>query len=136
MVDEIINTARRSSRKARTQSAMRRRWSATGCSSGRCSQRIRGELSASPLPARALPVRLTADDLASALDILFQNVFPHRRGRILGVEASAHDGFIDVTVWDRGNGFSKATRVMPPRSDRPAWGCRSPGVSAASGGRC
>ncbi|HPE12109.1 MAG: HAMP domain-containing histidine kinase [Actinobacteria bacterium] len=108
MVDEIINTARRSSREG-----LHAKCDAAAVVGDRVQfwqvlAEDQGRAFSQSLPARALPVRLTADDLASALDILFQNVFLHTdEGVAFGVEASAHDGFIDVTVWDRGRGFSE-----------------------------
>lgn len=111
MVDEIINTARRSSREglqARCDATevVRERvafWHVLADDQGRhFEQRI---------PSRSLPVRLTADDLTSALDILFQNVFLHTdEGVDFGVDVDQVNAFVEVTVWDAGPGFDHSER--------------------------
>lgn len=111
MVDEIINTARRSSREglqARCDAAavVRERvqfWQVLAEDQGRDFER--------QIPQESMPVRLTGDDLASAIDILFQNVFLHTdEGTDFGVEVSHDDGMVDVSVWDRGAGFEQPDR--------------------------
>lgn len=111
MVDEIINTARRSSREG-----LQARCDATDVVRGRaafwqvladdqsrhCEQRI---------PSGPLMVRLTADDLTSALDILFQNVFLHTdEGVDFGVAVEQSRDLVEVSVWDDGPGFDFSER--------------------------
>jgi signal transduction histidine kinase len=125
MVDEIITTARRSSREglqARCDAAtvVRARvqfWQVLAEDQHRAfEQRIAGS---------ALPVRLTADDLSSALDILFQNVFLHTdEGTGFGIEAMKQDGHIDVALWDAGPGFE-------PSRDKDMVGSTQLGLSIA-----
>ena len=106
MVDEIINTARRSSREG-----LQAQCDATGV----VADRIRfwevlaedqGRSFEHRLPDTAMPVRLTADDLAAAIDILFQNVFLHTpEGTAFGITVVQDAPWVDVTVWDQGPGF-------------------------------
>lgn len=112
MVDEIINTARRAGREglqARCDAAavVRERvqfW--------RVLAEDQGRGFTTEIPENSLPVRLTGDDLAAAIDILFQNVFLHTdEGDDFGVEVSQHDAFVDVTVWDTGTGFEQPDRL-------------------------
>lgn len=106
MVDEIITTARRPAREglqARCDAGevVRSRvrfWQVLADDQHR---RFDQDVTQDPLP-----VRLTADDLAAALDILFQNVFLHTpEGTDFGIRARAVDGVAEITVWDRGAGF-------------------------------
>jgi signal transduction histidine kinase len=106
MVDEIITTARRSSREglragcdaAEVVRARVRFWEVLAEDQRRAFQQ--------DLPDAPMPVRLTADDLSSALDILFQNVFLHTpEGTAFGVRVFPVDGFVEVMVWDQGAGF-------------------------------
>lgn len=111
MVDEIITTARRSSREG-----LQARCDAAAVVRGRVAfwevlaedqqRAFRQEI-----PDAVIPVRLTADDLAAALDILFQNVFLHtEEGVAFGVSViPVEEGMVAVTVWDHGQGF-EATR--------------------------
>ena len=128
MVDEIITTARRSSREG-----LQARCDACVVVRGRAQfwevlaeDQHRGFTQ--EIPDTQMPVRLTADDLASALDILFQNVFLHTdEGIDFGVQVSADpgdDGFVLVSVWDQGLGF-EATR------DRDMVGSTQLGLSIA-----
>jgi signal transduction histidine kinase len=57
-----------------------------------------------------LPVRLTEYDLATAVDILLQNVFTHtEEGTAFAVEVgAAADGLVEVSVSDAGLGFEGA----------------------------
>ncbi len=107
MVDEIINTARRSTREGLVASCdvaevVRERgafWKVLAEDQHRRFQQS--------VPEGPLPARLTTDDLTSALDILFQNVFLHTdEGVDFGVDVTQEDGLIDVTVWDSGPGFT------------------------------
>jgi signal transduction histidine kinase len=126
MVDEIITTARRSSREG-----LRAGCDATEVVRARVlfwnvlAEDQRRDFS-QEIPDAELPVRLMADDLSSALDILFQNVFLHTpEGRAFGVRVEATDGFVDVTVWDRGDGFDVSR-------EREAVGSTQLGLSIAS----
>ncbi|MEI2641002.1 MAG: ATP-binding protein [Candidatus Nanopelagicales bacterium] len=79
------------------------------------------------IPDGDYPVRLMADDLATALDILFQNVFLHTpEGSAFGVRVSPNDGLVDVTVWDHGTGFDMVR-------DRDKVGSTQLGLSIAQG---
>jgi signal transduction histidine kinase len=109
MVDEIITTARRSSReglqaRCDASAVVRARvvfWEVLAEDQGRTFTQ--------DIPEQQMPVRLTADDLAAALDILFQNVFLHTDERTaFGVRVEPDDGHVLVTVWDRGPGFEAA----------------------------
>jgi signal transduction histidine kinase len=111
MVDEIITTARRSTREglqARCDAArvVRERvafWEVLAEDQNRDFEHR--------IVAGELPVRLTADDLAAALDILFQNVFLHTaEGTAFGVEVQGQAGLVVVTVWDDGDGFDPVAR--------------------------
>lgn len=111
MVDEIINTARRSTREGLLASCdvtevVRGRvefWQVLAEDQGRHFEQS--------IPTGPLPARLTAYDLTSALDILFQNVFLHtEEGVDFGVEVRRSSGFTDVTVWDGGPGFDVSER--------------------------
>lgn len=108
MVDEIITTARRA-----TREGLQARCDAGAVVRDRVrfwavlaeDQHREFHTDIADVPT---PVRLTADDLASALDILFQNVFLHsEEGTEFGVEVAPVDGFVDVTVWDKGPGFDQ-----------------------------
>jgi signal transduction histidine kinase len=109
MVDEIINTARRSSREglqARCDAGVVVRdrvrfWEVLAEDQGRSFEQR--------LPDLQLPVRLTADDLAAAIDILFQNVFLHTpEGTGFGITIVPDSEWVDITVWDHGPGFAVA----------------------------
>ncbi len=111
MVDEIITTARRPSREglqARCDAAavVRERvqfWQVLAEDQDRGFDQ--------DIPTAQLPVRLTQDDLTSALDILFQNVFLHTdEGTDFGVTVGSDGGFVTVSVWDRGPGFDLTER--------------------------
>lgn len=111
MVDEIINTARRSTREGLLASCdvtevVRERvafWKVLAEDQHRQFQQS--------VPAGPLLARLTPDDLTSALDILFQNVFLHTdEGVDFGVEVEQDAGHIRVTVWDSGPGFARFER--------------------------
>ncbi len=66
------------------------------------------------IPDGEMLVRLTPDDLAAAIDILFQNVFLHTpEGTAFGITVTADTAWVDVTVWDHGPGFD----VEPSDSD-------------------
>jgi signal transduction histidine kinase len=106
MVDEIITTARRSSREglqaqcdaAQVVADRIRFWEVLAEDQGRSFQHR--------LPDTEMPVRLTADDLAAAIDILFQNVFLHTpEGTAFGITVVQDAQWVDVTVWDQGPGF-------------------------------
>ena len=114
MVDEIINTARRSSREglqAQCDAGLVvadrvRFWEVLAEDQGRAFEHR--------LPDAAMPIRLTADDLSAAIDILFQNVFLHTpEGTDFGITVVQDGEWVDVTVWDRGPGFDNA----PPEAD-------------------
>jgi signal transduction histidine kinase len=126
MVDEIITTARRS-----TREGLQARCDAASVVRGRVQfwqvlaedqHRTFTQL----IPDEPLPVRLTADDLASALDILFQNVFLHTaEGTAFGVRVErVDDGMVDVSVWDSGPGFE-------PTRDKDMVGSTQLGLSIA-----
>ena len=111
MVDEIIKTARRTAREGLqaqcdATEVVRERmqfWQVLAEDQGRTFEQA--------VPASPLLVRLTADDLASAIDILFQNVFLHTpEGTTFGISVDARDALIDVTVWDEGPGFDLSER--------------------------
>ncbi len=125
MVDEIITTARRAGREglqARCDAAavVRARvqfWQVLAEDQHREFTR--------EIPEVSLPVRLTGDDLASALDILFQNVFLHtEEGTAFGVRVAPDDGLVAVTVWDHGGGFE-------PTRDKEMVGSTQLGLSIA-----
>ena len=127
MVDEIITTARRSSREglragcdaAEVVRARALFWNVLAEDQRREFTR--------EIPDGDYPVRLMADDLATALDILFQNVFLHTpEGSAFGVRVSSSDGLVDVTVWDHGTGFDMAR-------DRDKVGSTQLGLSIAQG---
>lgn len=114
MVDEIINTARRAGREG--LHAL--------CDAGEVVQdRVRfwevlaedqARVFEHRIPDGEMLVRLTPDDLAAAIDILFQNVFLHTlEGTAFGITVTADTAWVDVTVWDHGPGFD----VEPSDSD-------------------
>ena len=110
MVDEIITTARRAGREG-----LQARCDAAAVVRARVEfWRVLAEDQhrdfTVEIPEVSMPVRLTGDDLASALDILFQNVFLHtEEGTRFGVRVAQSGGEVEVTVWDCGAGF-EATR--------------------------
>ena len=107
--DEIIVTARRSTReglRAESDAAVvvARRvefWQVLAEDQGRSV-----ELSLAPGP---LPVRLTAEDLGTIIDILLQNVFIHTPEgtgyRIAAHPSTDRDGFVTIEVTDDGPGL-------------------------------
>ncbi len=132
--DEIINAARRPAREglrascdaASVVAARAEFWRVLADFQGR-SMDFRGW----PTP---LPVRLTEDDLTTAVDVLLQNVFVHTEEGVpfsLGVRPAS--GLVEVTVSDGGPGFRDGVPA-----DRP--GTTSLGLAiaerlaAASGG--
>ncbi len=125
MVDEIITTARRS-----TREGLQARCDA--CEVVRARAQFWQVLAEDQhrdfrqeIPDAGLDIRLTADDLASALDILFQNVFLHTgEGTGFGVRVAQVDGYVSVTVWDHGQGFE-------PTRDREMVGSTQLGLSIA-----
>lgn len=111
MVDEIIDSARRSGREgldARCDAGQVARervafWQVLAEDQGRAFDNA--------IPDEVLPVRLTRDDLVSAVDILFQNVFLHTpEGAALGLSVANGDGRVRLTVWDGGPGFAERGR--------------------------
>ncbi len=125
MVDEIITTARRSGREG-----LLARCDACAVVRGRAQfWQVLAEDQhrdfSQEIPERSLPVRLTADDLAAALDILFQNVFLHTaEGTAFGVRVAPGNGVVEVSVWDRGHGFE-------PTRDKDMVGSTQLGLSIA-----
>ena len=111
MVDEIIKTARRTAREG-----LQAQCDATAVVRERMQfwrvlAEDQGRTFGQEVPGSPLLVRLTADDLASAIDILFQNVFLHTpEGTAFGIAVTAHDALVDVTVWDEGPGFDLSDR--------------------------
>lgn len=106
MVDEIIRTARRTTREGLQAhcdacAVVRERaafWQVLA-------EDQRRDFTVD-VPDEPLPVRLTGDDLAAALDILFQNVFLHTdEGTAFEVAVVPADDKVDVIVSDRGEGF-------------------------------
>lgn len=108
-VDEIIDTARRPAREGLTA-----RCDAAAVVAERIRfWRVLAEDQRRTLDARVaqgpLPVRLTEEDLSTAVDILLQNVFVHTpegTGFAVTVGGLA-DGFVEVVVADGGPGFSR-----------------------------
>jgi signal transduction histidine kinase len=135
MVDEIITTARRPSREG-----LQARCDATSVIRARVQfwqvlaedqhREFRREI-----PDQSLPVRLTGDDLAAALDILFQNVFLHTdEGTAFGVRVRPAEDDAEVTVWDRGRGFD-AIRDQKPVGSTQLGLSIARRLAEASGGR-
>lgn len=118
MVDEIIDTARR---------PVREGLAARADASAVVAERVRfwevlAEDQGRPLQALIDPgpmwVRLTEQDLATAVDILLQNVFVHTPdGTALRVAAhNAAAGAVEVTVADDGPGFAAEQPAGPGTS--------------------
>lgn len=112
MVDEIIRTSRRTTRegllaRCDASAVVRERaafWQVLAEDQGRAF--------AVAIPDESMPVRLTGDDLASALDILFQNVFLHtEEGTPFGIDLTRDEEFVDITVQDQGGGFDVVDRA-------------------------
>ncbi|MCU0278228.1 MAG: HAMP domain-containing histidine kinase [Candidatus Nanopelagicales bacterium] len=126
MVDEIITTARRSSREglaAQCDAAevVRARVAFWTVLAEDQSREFEQEIDVA-----SMPVRLTADDLAAAIDILFQNVFLHTPdGTAFCVRVESRDGFVEVSVSDSGPGFDL------PEPGRQTVGSTNLGLSIA-----
>lgn len=115
MVDEIINAARRTSREglqascdaAAVVKARVRFWQVLADDQHRG---LRAEL-----PDDEMPVRLMADDLAAAVDILLQNVFLHTpEGTGFGVCVRRAGPWVEVEVADSGPGLTDNGGSRPP----------------------
>ncbi len=135
MVDEIIDTARRPVREGLVA-----RCDAAAVVAGRIRfwqvlaedqvRTFRADVEDGPFW-----VRLTPEDLATAVDILLQNVFVHTpEGTPFSVlVAPARDGMVDVTVTDEGPGFH---RNEPTGSGSTGLGLSiAARLAQASGGR-
>jgi signal transduction histidine kinase len=89
------------------------------------------------LPARALPVRCSAEDLAAALDALLENVVAHTpEGTAFAVGLAATDGGARLEVSDEGPGLAEGAGERG-RSDRGSSGLGlsiARQVAEASGG--
>lgn len=105
MVDEIITIARRPAREGLraecdAASVVRERamfWHVLAEDQGRSAH--------VDVPDGPLPVRMTAQDLAAAVDILLQNVFMHtQEGTAFGVRVTGSSDGARVVVWDEGPG--------------------------------
>jgi len=111
MVDEIIKTVRRTAREG-----LQAQCDATAVVRERMQfwqvlAEDQGRDFGQEVPSSPMLVRLTADDLASAIDILFQNVFLHTpEGTAFGISVAARESLVDVTVWDEGPGFDLSER--------------------------
>ncbi len=126
MVDEIITTARRSTREGLVAQC-----DAADVVRGRVAfwQVLAEDQErdfTQDIPTEPMPVRLTADDLASAIDILFQNVFLHTPdGTGFTVSVQTRAGFVEVSVSDSGGGFDL------PEPGRQSVGSTNLGLSIA-----
>lgn len=114
MVDEIITVARRPSREG-----LRAQCDATQVVRDRAAfwqvlAEDQGRSVSLEIPDYSLPVRITAQDLASAVDVLLQNVFVHTpEGTAFGIGVGRAGDGARVVVWDAGSG---PAGVADPRS--------------------